>query len=200
MLGNFKLVAATFRLRHYQLHENKFTQAEVCDHFNNFTVEKLHLMNIVIYPDPVLRQKAKPLSEINREVYLKVEEMMELMYQAQGIGLAAPQVGWSVRLFIIDADGDSHEEKVFINPVIIEEAGELNKEEGCLSFPGIMGKVVRAQRIKAQAYTLKGQKIEIEAEGLAARAWQHEIDHLNGCLFIDKMSPANRLAISHQLK
>ena len=157
-------------------------------------------MNIVNYPDPVLRQKAKPLTEINKEVYLKVEEMMELMYQAQGIGLAAPQVGWSVRLFIIDADGDSHEEKVFINPVITEEAGELNKEEGCLSFPGIMNKVVRAQRIKAQAYNLKGQKIEIEAEGLAARAWQHELDHLNGCLFIDKMSPANRLAISHQLK
>lgn len=125
---------------------------------------------------------------------------MELIYQAQGIGLAAPQVGWSVRLFIIDVDGDLHGEKVFINPVITEEVGELNKEEGCLSFPGIMGKVVRAQRIKAQAYTLKGQKIEIEAEGLAARAWQHEIDHLNGCLFIDKMSPASRLAISHQLK
>ncbi|HHT9138002.1 MAG TPA: peptide deformylase [Candidatus Wunengus sp. YC60] len=157
-------------------------------------------MNIVIYPDPVLRQKAKPLTEINKEVYLKVEEMMELMYQAQGIGLAAPQVGWSVRLFIVDADGDRNMEKVFINPVIIEEAGELNKEEGCLSFPGTMGKVIRAQRIRAQAYTLKGQKIEIEAEGLAARAWQHEIDHLNGCLFIDKMSPANRLAISHQLK
>ena len=157
-------------------------------------------MNIVNYPDPVLRQRAKPLTEINKEVYLQVEEMMELMYQAQGIGLAAPQVGWSVRLFIIDADGGSHEEKVFINPVITEEAGELNKEEGCLSFPGIMGKVVRAHRIKAQAYNLKGQKIEIEAEGLAARAWQHELDHLNGCLFIDKMSPANRLAISHQLK
>ncbi len=84
-------------------------------------------MNIVIYPDPVLRQKAKPLTEINKEVYLKVEEMMELMYQAQGIGLAAPQVGWSVRLFIIDADGGRNWEKVFINPVIIEEAGELNK-------------------------------------------------------------------------
>ena len=157
-------------------------------------------MNIVNYPDPVLRQRAKPLTEINKEVYLKVEEMMELMYQAQGIGLAAPQVGWSVRLFIIDADGDSRGETVFINPVITEEVGELNKEEGCLSFPGIMSKIVRAHRIKGQAYTLKGQKIEIEAEGLAARAWQHELDHLNGCLFIDKMSPANRLAISHQLK
>lgn len=166
--------------------------------FKNFTVG--NLMNIVIYPDPVLRQKAKPLTEINKEVYLKVEEMMELMYQAQGIGLAAPQVGWSVRLFIIDADGGRNGEKVFINPVIIEEAGELNKEEGCLSFPGIMSKVTRAQRIKAEAYNLKGQKIEIEAEGLAARAWQHELDHLNGSLFIDKMSPASRLAISQRLK
>ena len=117
-------------------------------------------MNIVNYPDPVLRQRAKPLTEINKEVYLKVEEMMELMYQAQGIGLAAPQVGWSVRLFIIDADGDRNEEKVFINPTIIEETGEVNKEEGCLSFPGIMSKVIRAQRIRAHAYNLKGQKMQ----------------------------------------
>ena len=83
---------------------------------------------------------------------------MELMYQAQGIGLAAPQVGWSVRLFIIDADGDSRGETVFINPVITEEGGELNKEEGCLSFPSIMGKVVRAQRIKGQAYNSQRAK------------------------------------------
>lgn len=157
-------------------------------------------MNIVLYPDPVLRQKAKPLTEINKEVCKKVEEMMELMYQAHGIGLAAPQVGWPVRLFIIDAGGDRYEEKVFINPTIVEETGELNKEEGCLSFPGIMSKIIRAQRIKACAYNLKGQKLEIEAEGLVARAWQHELDHLNGELFIDRMSPSNRLAISHRLK
>lgn len=157
-------------------------------------------MNIVLYPDPILRQKTKPLKEINKEVYSKVEEMMELMHHAQGVGLAAPQVGWAVRLFIIDVDGTSHGEKVFINPIIVEELGELNKEEGCLSFPGITSKIIRAQRIKGQAYNLKGQKLEIEAEGLAARAWQHELDHLNGELFIDKMGPSNRLAISHQLK
>ncbi len=157
-------------------------------------------MNIAIYPEPVLRRKAKHLTEINRETYQRVAEMLELMYQAHGIGLAAPQVGWSVRLFIIDANGSSAEEKVFINPTIIEETGEVNKEEGCLSFPGILSKVTRAQKIKAHAYNLKGQKIEVEAEGLDARAWQHELDHLNGCLFIDKMSPANRLAISNQIK
>ena len=157
-------------------------------------------MNIVLYPDPVLRQKTKPLKEINKEVYKKVEEMMELMYHAQGVGLAAPQVGWAVRLFIIDVDGTNRGEKVFINPIIVEEFGELHKEEGCLSFPGITSKIIRAQRIKGQAYNLKGQKLELEGEGLAARAWQHELDHLNGELFIDKMSPSNRLAISQQLK
>ncbi|MGQ3686270.1 MAG: peptide deformylase [Candidatus Loosdrechtia sp.] len=157
-------------------------------------------MNIIIYPDPILRKKAKPLTEINKEVHQKVEDMMELMCQAKGIGLAAPQTGWSVRLFIIDVGGDTYEEKVFINPTIIEGTGELNKEEGCLSLPGITGKVIRAQKIKARAYNLKGQEIEIEAEGLAARAWQHEMDHLDGILFIDKISPANRLSISHQLK
>ncbi len=157
-------------------------------------------MNILLYPDPVLRQKAKPLAEINKEVCKKVEEMMDLMYEARGIGLAAPQVGWSVRLFIIDAGGNSQEEKVFINPTIIEETGELNKEEGCLSFPGIMSKIIRARRIKARAYNLKGQKFEIEAEGLVARAWQHELDHLNGELFIDRMSPSSRLAVSQRLK
>ncbi len=156
-------------------------------------------MNIITYPDPILRQKAKPLMQITKEVYQKVEEMMELMHQASGIGLAAPQVGWSVRLFIIDVDGRPGD-KVFINPATAEETGELIKEEGCLSFPGIMSKVARAQRIKGYAYNLKGQKIEIEAEGLLARAWQHELDHLNGCLFIDKISPANRLAVSHRLK
>lgn len=157
-------------------------------------------MKIVTYPAPVLRQKAKPMARIDGEIRRKVEEMMELMYHADGVGLAAPQVGWSVRLFIIDTDGNRTGEKVFINPTIIETDGEQNKEEGCLSFPGILGKVIRAQRIRGQAYNLEGQKLEIEAEGLFSRAWQHELDHLNGCLFIDKMSPASRLSVSQQLK
>jgi len=157
-------------------------------------------MNIILYPHPVLRQKAKPLANINKEVYSRVDKMMELMHQANGIGLAAPQVGWSVRLFIVDVNNDRNTEKVFINPVIIEESGEVVKEEGCLSFPGLMSKVTRPQRIKAIAYNLKGQKIKIEAEGLAARVWHHELDHLNGCLFIDRLSPANRSAISSQLR
>jgi len=157
-------------------------------------------MNIVTYPDHVLRQKAKPLKEINREVSSKIEEMLNLMYQAQGIGLAAPQVGWSVRLFVMDVGEGINGEKAFINPSIIEEEGETNEEEGCISFPGITGKVIRAQRIKVCAYNLKGEKLEVSLDGLQSRAWQHELDHLNGCLFIDKMNPAGRFAISQQLK
>ena len=157
-------------------------------------------MNIFNYPDPMLRQRAKPLTEINKEVYLQVEEMLELMYQAQGIGLAAPQVGWPVRLFIIDVNDDRNMEKVFINPVIIEETGELNKEEGVFEFPRCYGQGHPCSTDQGSGLHSQRSKIEIEAEDLAARAWQHEIDHLNGCLFIDKMSPANRLAISHQLK
>ncbi|MDR4507247.1 MAG: peptide deformylase [Candidatus Brocadiaceae bacterium] len=157
-------------------------------------------MKLAVYPDPILRQKAKPLTEITSEVCRKAEEMMELMHEAQGIGLAAPQAGWSVRLFIIDIRGNMQKEKVFINPVIITEEGESNKEEGCLSFPGIMGKIVRSQQIRVRAYTLEGKELEFDTEGLFARAWQHELDHLNGCLFIDKMNPAGRLSLSRQLK
>ncbi|MCR4291310.1 MAG: peptide deformylase [Candidatus Kuenenia sp.] len=162
-------------------------------------------MNIVTYPATVLRQKAKPLSEINADVYKKAEKMVELMHHAHGIGLAAPQVGWSVRLFVIDVVGNdvvgnNVDDKVFINPSIMEEAGETSKEEGCLSFPGILGKVIRTRKIKVCAYNLNGQKIEVVLEDLLARAWQHELDHLNGCLFIDRMSPASRLAASQQLK
>ncbi|MEK7804334.1 MAG: peptide deformylase, partial [Planctomycetota bacterium] len=113
-------------------------------------------MNILIYPDPALRKKAKPLTSIDKEVHEKVEEMMELMRQANGVGLAATQVGWNVRLFIIDADNNKHHDKVFINPKIIEESGETNKEEGCLSFPCVMSKIIRAHRIKAHAYNLDG--------------------------------------------
>lgn len=157
-------------------------------------------MNIITYPAPVLRQKAKPLTEINADVYKKAEKMVELMRHAHGIGLAAPQVGWSVRLFVIDVVGNSVDDKVFINPSIMEEAGESSKEEGCLSFPGIMGKVIRTRKIKACAYNLNGHKIEVILEDLLAHAWQHELDHLNGCLFIDRMSPVGRLAASQQLK
>jgi peptide deformylase len=157
-------------------------------------------MDIVIYPAPVLRSKAEPIEEIDDAVCQRAEEMLELMRWSKGVGLAAPQVGWPKRLIVKAIPGEKANNGAFINPIIIEEKGEAIGEEGCLSFPGILGKVVRAEQIVVVAYNLKGEKLEIEAEGLDARVWQHEIDHLNGQLFIDKMSPASRLGISQRLK
>ncbi len=150
-------------------------------------------MEVAIYPSPVLKTKAKPIEEINNEICQIAKEMLETMYNACGIGLAAPQVGLSIRLVALDVTGEKTGERVFINPYISEE-------EGCLSFPDVMGKIIRSKRVKVIAYNLKGEKLEIEAEGLLGRAWQHEIDHLNGCLFIEKMTPASTIANQPKLK
>ncbi|HLG28893.1 MAG TPA: peptide deformylase [Candidatus Brocadiales bacterium] len=157
-------------------------------------------MEIIIYPVPILRLKAKPIEEIDDAVYQRVEEMLELMYEAKGVGLAAPQIGWSKRLIVKDTAGKKTDNRVFINPVIIEEKGEVIEEEGCLSFPGVLGKVIRAEQVVVIAYDLKGERLEFEAVGLDARVWQHEIDHIDGRLFIDRMSPASRLGVSQRLK
>lgn len=157
-------------------------------------------MEIAIYPNPVLRTKAKPIEYINNEICKIAGEMLDTLYDACGVGLAAPQVGLSIRLVVLNITGEETGERVFINPHIIEERGETMEEEGCLSFPDVMGRIIRSQYVKVTAYNLKGEQLEIEAEGLLSRAWQHEIDHLNGCLFIDKMTPASTIANKPKLK
>ncbi len=157
-------------------------------------------MEVKVYPDPVLKIKAKPIEEIDSEICKIAEEMLDTMYDYCGIGLAAPQVGLSIRLMVLDVTGEKTGERVFINPRIVEEEGETLEEEGCLSFPDVMGKVVRSKHVKIIAYNLKGEELEMEAEGLLGRAWQHEIDHLNGRLFIDRMTPASTIAIKQKLK
>ena len=157
-------------------------------------------MDIVVYPNPILKIKAEPIEEIDNKICQIAEEMLDTLYDACGIGLAAPQVGLSIRLVVLDVTGVETGERVFINPHIIEEKGETLEEEGCLSFPDVMGKIIRSKYVKVVAYNLKGEKLEIKAEGLLSRAWQHEIDHLNGCLFIDKMTPASTIANQPKLK
>ncbi len=157
-------------------------------------------MDVKVYPDPVLKTKAKPIEEIDSEICKIAEKMLDTMYDYCGIGLAAPQVGLSIRLMVLDVTGEKTGERVFINPRIVEEEGETLEEEGCLSFPDVMGKVVRSKHVKIIAYNLKGEELEIEAEGLQGRAWQHEIDHLDGRLFIDRMTPASTIAIKQKLK
>ncbi|MBA2848131.1 peptide deformylase [Thermosulfuriphilus ammonigenes] len=150
---------------------------------------------IVIYPDPPLRETASPVEEIDGQLQKLIDDMIETMYAAKGVGLAANQVGELKRLVVMDVsqkDGHPGEILVLINPEIIEAEGELYEEEGCLSLPGYAAKVKRHARVLARAYDRQGREFELEGEGLLARAIQHELDHLNGILFIDHLSPLKR--------
>ncbi|MEI8021256.1 MAG: peptide deformylase [Schlesneria sp.] len=152
-------------------------------------------MEIVLYPHPALRWKSKPIQEINEDLRRVVAEMFQLMYAAKGIGLAANQVGLPYRLFIMNLTGDPEEkdeEIVFINPEILKRKGTTEGEEGCLSFPGMYGQVKRAAKVDIEAFDLNGECFEYSLDELAARAVQHECDHLDGVLFIDRMPEVGR--------
>jgi peptide deformylase len=146
-------------------------------------------MKIVHYPHPALRWNAKPLTSIDKKIHLNVAKMFDLMYEARGLALAATQVGLPYRLLVMNLAGDPElkdQEEVFINPTVVEREGMVGDEEGCLSFPGLFQKVYRPKTVKVVAYNLKGDSVQITADDIAARCWLHEIDHLNGKLFIDK--------------
>jgi peptide deformylase len=159
-------------------------------------------LKIVHYPHPSLRHVAKPLTAIDRKVHLVAGAMLELMYEHRGLGLAAPQVGMPFRMFVANYEADStikEAEGVYINPVIIERHGRIESDEGCLSFPELYRKVGRAKTVKVQAYNLKGELVEIVAHDLAARIWQHETDHLDGVLFIDKVGMIGKMRLAMDL-
>lgn len=152
-------------------------------------------MEIVRYPHPALRWKSRPVQEINADLRKIVAEMFELMYAHHGIGLAANQVDLPYRVFVLNLTGDAEvkdEELVFLNPEILRRKGTTEGEEGCLSFPGLYGDVKRAAEIVVEAFDLSGSVFEYSLTELGSRAVQHEIDHLDGTLFIDRMTPANR--------
>jgi peptide deformylase len=160
-------------------------------------------MKIVTYPHPSLRHKAVLLNAIDKKVQLHVGNMLELMYEGRGLGLAGPQVGLPYRVFVMNLKADPNErseERVWINPQIFDRRGSVEGEEGCLSFPDLYQKVRRAKTIRFQAYNLQGELVEGEASELEARVWQHEVDHLDGVLFIDKMGPIAKLASRSSLK
>lgn len=142
------------------------------------------LRNIRKYGDDILRKKCREVEQIDKRTLTLIKDMFETMYDADGVGLAGPQVGILKRLFVIDiGEGPL----VFINPEILETSGKQIDEEGCLSLPGEMEEVMRPNYVKARAINEKGEEFEIEAEGLLARAILHEYDHLNGTLFIDRV-------------
>lgn len=161
---------------------------------------KIH--DIVKYPDPVLSKRGKPVTVFDAKLKTLVEEMFESMYAAQGIGLAAPQIGLSQRLTVIDISFKKNpgEKIVLINPEIVEREGKQFEEEGCLSLPEIREKVHRAARVKVRAQDVDGNWFEMEGEELLSRAFQHEIDHLDGILFIDRLSRLKRDLVKSRIK
>lgn len=159
-------------------------------------------MNIVQYPHPTLRHQSRPIRRVNRELKAIVAEMFDLMYEANGIGLAANQVDLPVQLFVINTSGQrgEGEERVFINPVVSKPKGRDEAEEGCLSIVGVNAMVTRPAQIHVQAYDLSGNEINETVDGLLAKAIQHERDHLDGVLFIDRISDSARAALAGELQ
>lgn len=155
------------------------------------------MLDIVTYGDPVLETKAVPVERFDEDLARLVADMFEALGKERGLGLAAPQVGRSVRLFITDVDGDKP--RVFVNPEILQTSQEeVDYEEGCLSFPGLYMDVRRPGEVRIQAFGEKGRPFTIEAEGLLARVILHEYDHLDGKLFVDRLGPLRReKAIAH---
>ena len=151
------------------------------------------------YGDPVLRRRAQPVAEVTPEVRRLVDDMIDTMYDEVGIGLAAPQVGASLRLLVV-GDEEGRGVQALVNPVIAESGGTVVAEEGCLSLPGVFAQVTRAQWVRLQAQDLEGAPVALTARGLRARVFQHEIDHLDGVLFIDRLDPVTRDRIKRRIK
>jgi peptide deformylase len=152
------------------------------------------VLTIVKYPDPVLEQPGEPVTEFDDDLRKFIADMFETMYASQGIGLAAQQVGIPKRITVIDLSQgkDPAQKLVLVNPEVISHEGRQYEEEGCLSFPDIREKVVRSAKVRIRAQDENGKWFEMDGEELLSRAFQHEIDHLDGILFIFRMSPLKR--------
>jgi len=157
---------------------------------------------IVKYGDPILEKPGAPVKKFDAELEELAEDMFASMYAAQGVGLAAPQIGKSLRLAVVDVTGGKNPEAkiVLANPEVIHAEGEVREEEGCLSIPGFRGYVMRPQFVTIKAQNAKGEEFEIRGENLLARAFCHEIDHLNGILFLQHLSMLKRDLIRRKIK
>jgi peptide deformylase len=157
------------------------------------------VLKVLRYGDPALRRRAAPVGEVTPEVRATIADMTETMYDEVGIGLAAPQVGIALRLIVV-ADEDGRSVQALLNPAIVDRGGEATGEEGCLSIPGVFAPVTRSAWVKIEAQDVNGGPLAIRATGLRARVLQHEIDHLDGVLFIDRVDPVTRDRIKRKIK
>ncbi len=158
------------------------------------------ILDVLQFPDERLRTVAKPIDEVNSEIKQLVADMFETMREEKGIGLAATQVNQHVRLVVMDVSEEQNEPRVFINPEIVNKEGSTISEEGCLSVPGNYAKVDRAEKVTVKALDGEGEPFELEADGLLAICIQHDLDHLNGKLFVDYLSPLKRQRIRKKLE
>src|SRR3954470_16405748 len=151
-------------------------------------------LKIVLYPDPRLKKMSEPVTQFDERLRALAARMFELMREAKGVGLAAPQVGENLRLFVMNATQEPGDDRVYVNPVLGDFEGEEELEEGCLSLPGIHVNVTRGKQVRMRAQDLEGRPIEEIAPGFPARVWQHEFDHVNGTLLTDRMGPVAKMA------
>jgi peptide deformylase len=157
-------------------------------------------VNLVYYPDPVLKKVCAPVTEFGPKLQGLVERMFALMNEHKGVGLAGPQVGLTLRLFVSNHTGEPQDNRLYVNPVLSGYEGVEEMAEGCLSFPEVNVVMRRAKRATIQACDAEGRPFESTAEGLLARIWQHETDHLDGKLIVDRMSEADEIANRRALK
>ncbi|HDQ40645.1 MAG TPA: peptide deformylase [Desulfonatronum sp.] len=160
------------------------------------------MMPILTYPDRILAQCSNEVTQFTPEISTLAQDMLETMYAKEGIGLAAPQVGVLQRLIVVDVTGPERREdpRILVNPVILSASGQTESNEGCLSVINLRSKVQRAERIQVQAMDIEGRQAELEVDGMLAICLQHEIDHLNGILFIDRISRLKRSLYEQKLK
>jgi len=157
-------------------------------------------LEILEFPDDRLRTVAKPVETFDEKLKQFIDEMIETMYDAEGIGLAATQVNVHQRLLVLDVSEDQDRPRVYINPEILETEGDETCEEGCLSVPGIYAEVSRAEKLLVRAFDRNGEPFEEQLDGMHAVCLQHEIDHLNGKLFVDYLSPLKRRMVTKKLE
>ncbi len=157
-------------------------------------------LQVIYYPNPSLEEEARPVEDFGSDIAALGKRMIEIMYEEDGVGLAATQLGISQRLVIVRDPHIEGSARAYANPVIVSRGGKRFEEEGCLSVPGVRARVQRAANVTVHARTVEGDELQVEAEGLIATAWQHEIDHLDGVLFIDKVGPASRIIMRRRLK
>jgi peptide deformylase len=157
-------------------------------------------LKIILWPDPRLKRMSQPVERFDESLKALAGRMFELMREHRGVGLAAPQVGQNIRLFIANATGKPEDDRVYVNPELSDGEGDEEDEEGCLSLPKINAMILRGKTMRIRAFDLNGHPFEQTETGYVARIWQHEFDHLNGTLLLDRMGPTARMTCRKILK